>query len=64
MRRIGVPIMFKGREVLPPHDDPSVITVKIAYCEMHRILVYNGCFSNLLYLLALLDIGIDHKEIT
>lgn len=64
MKRDGpvFPIIFKGSEVLPPHDDSLVITIKIAHYEMHRILVDNGCYSNLLYMSMLLDIG--HVQIS
>lgn len=58
------PIVFKGRKVLPPCDDPLVVTVKIAHCEVCIILVDNGSSSHLLYMSTLLDIGIDPKEIT
>lgn len=58
------PIVFEDREHLPHHDDPLGIIEKISHCEVHRVLVDNGSLFGLLYISALLNIGINPKEIT
>lgn len=50
--------------MLPIYYDPLVIMVKIVHREVYRILVDCGSSYDLLYLSALLDMEIDHKEIT
>lgn len=49
------PIFLRIRGLATSHDDSSIIIVKIAHCKMHRILIDNGSFSDLLYLSTLLD---------
>lgn len=64
MRGTCFPIIFEGKEVIPPYDDPLVIMVKIAHYGVYRTLVDSSSFFNLLYLSLLLDMKIDPKEIT
>lgn len=56
-------INFEKRKTLPPYDDPLVIMVKVTHWEMHKVLVDNGNSLEFLYFLALLNMGIDPKEI-
>lgn len=58
------PFTFERIKALPLHDDPLVIMIKIAHCEVRKVLVDKGSSLDLLYLFMLLDMGIDPKEIT
>lgn len=58
------PIIFERREMIPLHDDPLVITTKIAHYNVYKILVNNCSSFDLLYLSTLLDMRIEPKEIT
>lgn len=53
------PIVFKGREFVPPHEDPLVIMVKIAHCEVWRVLVDNG---NIIIFVDIIRLSVSIKE--
>ncbi|XP_059441959.1 uncharacterized protein LOC132174300 [Corylus avellana] len=53
-----------AKGVMPPHDDPLVVTVTVANHMIHRILVDNGSSADILYWPIFKQMGIDRDRIT
>lgn len=47
-----------------PHDDPLVITLNVANCAIHRVLVDGGSSANILFMIAFnkMSIGLEHLK--
>jgi hypothetical protein len=52
-----------ARGVVMPHDDALVVTLTVANHGIHRILVDNGSFADILYWPAFQQMGIDRERI-
>ena len=52
-----------ARCVKQPHDDPLVIMLMIEGFNTRRILIDNGSFANIIYLLAFQQLKVDPKRL-
>ncbi|XP_010462614.1 PREDICTED: uncharacterized protein LOC104743203 [Camelina sativa] len=50
--------------VSTPHHDALVIQLTVANCLVKRILIDNGSSTNILYMQAYKELGLDEKELT
>ncbi|XP_013679015.2 uncharacterized protein LOC106383461 [Brassica napus] len=60
-------IRFTAKEqekILAPHHDALVVSLTIAICLVKRILVYNGSSSNIIFLTAYQDLGLEENTLT
>ena len=46
-----------------PHDDALVVSVRVGDYNVHRMLVYNGSLTNILYYPAFQQMGIDRARL-
>ncbi|XP_072088059.1 uncharacterized protein [Arachis hypogaea] len=49
--------------IIPGHDDPMVITIKLANANLHRTLVNQGSSVDILFKSAFNKIGLQEKEL-
>ncbi|XP_013665270.2 uncharacterized protein LOC106369696 [Brassica napus] len=60
-------ISFTSKEqekILAPHHDSLVVSLTIANCLVKRILVDNGSSSNIIFLTAYQDLGLEENTLT
>ncbi|XP_013633404.1 PREDICTED: uncharacterized protein LOC106339144 [Brassica oleracea var. oleracea] len=60
-------ISFTAKEqekILAPHHDALVVSLTIANCLVKRILVDNGSSSNIIFLTAYQDLGLEENTLT
>ena len=60
-------ISFTAKEqerILAPHHDALVISLTVANCLMKRILIDNGSSSNIIFLTAYQDLGLEDNTLT
>lgn len=52
------------KHVIYPHDNPLVVTLKVANCLIHKIMVEGGSSANILFLSTFekLMIGREHLQ--
>ncbi|XP_021741185.1 uncharacterized protein LOC110707483 [Chenopodium quinoa] len=54
---------YDQKGIIYPHDDPLVVTMRIANWEVDRILINGGSSSNIIYINAFNELKLDRKDL-
>ncbi|XP_021751090.1 uncharacterized protein LOC110716765 [Chenopodium quinoa] len=54
---------FDQKGIIYPHDDPLVVTMRIANWEVDRILIDGGISANIIYISAFNEMKLDKKDL-
>ncbi|XP_021718848.1 uncharacterized protein LOC110686537 [Chenopodium quinoa] len=54
---------YDQKGIIYPHDDPLVVTMRIANWEVDRILIDGGSSANIIYISAFNELKLDRKDL-
>lgn len=54
---------YDQKGIIYPHDDPLVLTMRIANWEVDRILIDGGSSANIIYISAFNELKLDRKDL-
>ncbi|XP_021767539.1 uncharacterized protein LOC110731933 [Chenopodium quinoa] len=54
---------YDEKGIIYPHDDPLVVTMRIANWEVDRILIDGGSSANIIYISAFNELKLDRKDL-
>ncbi|XP_021713459.1 uncharacterized protein LOC110681614 [Chenopodium quinoa] len=56
-------VEYDQEGIVYPHDDPLVVTMRIANWEVDRILIDGGSSTNIIYISAFKELKLDRKDL-